>query len=125
MERLHGNVARAKWEAPRRTNLDTKPTSHLRHASNECGRAATAVELFIRSASVLPKRPAVLLTDASPDQVRKQSSRRHGRLFYLSVIASLPKLDHRFVLRQLSIGCVEPRGLFGVPLRRSMPPLHG
>lgn len=38
-------------------------------ASNQCGRAATGVELFIRSASVLPKRPAVLLTDASPDQV--------------------------------------------------------
>lgn len=39
-------------------------------ASNQCGRAATGVELFIRSASVLPKRPAVLLTDAYPHQVR-------------------------------------------------------
>ncbi|CAM9238852.1 unnamed protein product, partial [Hapterophycus canaliculatus] len=37
-------------------------------ASNECGRASSMVELFIRSASVLPKRPAVLLTDASPNQ---------------------------------------------------------
>lgn len=39
-------------------------------ASLECGLAAKGVELFIRSASVLPKRPAVLLTDANPDQVR-------------------------------------------------------
>lgn len=45
-------------------------------ASNQCGRAATGVELFIRSASVLPKRPAVLLTDASPDQVRLVRVRR-------------------------------------------------
>lgn len=37
--------------------------------SNDCGRAATGVELFVRSASTLPKRPAVLLTDAFPDQV--------------------------------------------------------
>lgn len=37
--------------------------------SYACGRAAAGVELFIRTASSLPRRPAVLLTDAFPDQV--------------------------------------------------------
>lgn len=36
--------------------------------SPQCGRAAEAIELFIRSASVLPRKPAVLVMDAAPDQ---------------------------------------------------------
>lgn len=39
-------------------------------ASNECGKAAAGIELFLRSATVLPKRPVVLLMDATPNQVR-------------------------------------------------------
>lgn len=34
----------------------------------KCGPAAQAIELFVRSATVLPKRPAVLVMDAMPDQ---------------------------------------------------------
>lgn len=34
----------------------------------QCGRSAEAVEVFVRSASVLPRRPAVLVMDALPDQ---------------------------------------------------------
>lgn len=37
-------------------------------AENQCGPAAEAVELFIRQAAVLPRRPAVLIMVASPDQ---------------------------------------------------------
>ncbi|CBJ48305.1 conserved unknown protein [Ectocarpus siliculosus] len=37
-------------------------------ASNECGKAAAGIELFVRSATVLPKRPVVLLMDATPNQ---------------------------------------------------------
>ncbi|CAM9369775.1 unnamed protein product [Laminaria digitata] len=33
-----------------------------------CGPAAKAIELFVRSATVLPRRPAVLVMDAMPDQ---------------------------------------------------------
>ncbi|CAM9497882.1 unnamed protein product, partial [Laminaria digitata] len=33
-----------------------------------CGPAAMSIELFIRSASVLPRHPAVLVMDATPDQ---------------------------------------------------------
>eukprot|EP00903_Cladosiphon_okamuranus_P013718 g12774.t1 len=36
--------------------------------------APPAVELFVRSASVLPRRPAVLLTDASPDNKKCPST---------------------------------------------------
>lgn len=40
-------------------------------ASHECGKAAAGIELFVRSATVLPKRPVVLLMDATPNQVRR------------------------------------------------------
>lgn len=66
-------VAPYSWCVDAHAGLDADIVSWdmtMMLASNECGRAATGVELFIRSASVLPKRPAVLLTDASPDQVR-------------------------------------------------------
>lgn len=36
-----------------------------------CEKAAAAVELFIRSSLVLPRRPAVLLMDAQADQGAK------------------------------------------------------
>ncbi|CAM9338919.1 unnamed protein product, partial [Hapterophycus canaliculatus] len=36
-----------------------------------CDRAAAAVELFIRSSAVLPRRPAVLVMDAQADQATK------------------------------------------------------
>lgn len=36
-----------------------------------CERAAASVELFIRSSSVLPRRPAVLVMDAQADQATK------------------------------------------------------
>lgn len=65
-------VAPYSWCVDAHAGLDADIISwdmSMMVASNQCGRAATGVELFIRSASVLPKRPAVLLTDASPDQV--------------------------------------------------------
>lgn len=37
-------------------------------ANVPCAEAAAAIELFIRSATVLPRRPAVLVMDARPDQ---------------------------------------------------------
>lgn len=36
-------------------------------SSSKCGSAASAIELFIRSATVLPRQPTVLVMDASPD----------------------------------------------------------
>lgn len=39
----------------------------LEIAGADCERAAGAVELFIRSSTVLPRRPAVLVMDAMPD----------------------------------------------------------
>lgn len=36
-------------------------------ADNACGPAALAIEAFIRSATVLPRRPAVLILEATPD----------------------------------------------------------
>lgn len=36
--------------------------------NRECGPAAASVELFLRQALVLPRRPAVLVMDATPDQ---------------------------------------------------------
>lgn len=36
-----------------------------------CESSATAVELFIRSSTVLPRRPAVLVMDAQGDQASK------------------------------------------------------
>lgn len=66
-------VAPYSWCVDAHAGLDADIVSwdmSMMVAGNQCGRAATGVELFIRSASVLPKRPAVLLTDASPNQVR-------------------------------------------------------
>lgn len=40
-------------------------------ATAHCEKAAGAVELFIRSSLVLPRRPAVLLMDAQADQDSK------------------------------------------------------
>lgn len=37
-------------------------------ADGACGRATEAIELFARSATVLPRQPAVLLLSASPNQ---------------------------------------------------------
>lgn len=37
-------------------------------ASTQCGVSTSSIELFIRSATVLPRHPAVLVMDASPDQ---------------------------------------------------------
>lgn len=33
-----------------------------------CDQPAGAIELFVRTASVLPRRPAVLVLNAAPDQ---------------------------------------------------------
>lgn len=42
-------------------------------AAKSCEKASAAVELFIRSSLVLPRRPAVLLMDAQVDQGAKAS----------------------------------------------------
>ncbi|CAM9376102.1 unnamed protein product [Scytosiphon promiscuus] len=82
-------------------------------ATNECGRAAAMVELFIRSASVLPKRPAVLLTDASPNQelcsnghlrqIEKQDQGLTGNC--------VPSLDLAEVYRDFGLHQISPRSL--------------
>lgn len=68
-------------------------------ATNECGRAAAMIELFIRSASVLPKRPAVLLTDASPNQVRRPRPERRVVIYLAPFRRCLCRV--RFVSGQL------------------------
>lgn len=54
--------------APLPASLRVAVPQALEVPDRKCGSAAEAVELFVRSASVLPRRPAVLLMDASPDQ---------------------------------------------------------
>eukprot|EP00903_Cladosiphon_okamuranus_P005594 g5566.t1 len=95
-------VAPYSWCVDAHAGLDADIISwdmSMMLASNQCGRAATGVELFIRSASVLPKRPAVLLTDASPDQ--DLCTNGHLR--------QIEKQD-----QGLSGGCIPDRDLFRV-----------
>ncbi|CAN0396711.1 unnamed protein product [Pylaiella littoralis] len=81
--------------------------------SYACGRAAAGVELFIRTASSLPRRPAVLLTDAFPDQ----ESCTNGHLHLFKKLDSTltgdcdPDRDLLEVYRDFGLHQISPRSL--------------
>ncbi|CAM9732485.1 unnamed protein product [Hapterophycus canaliculatus] len=82
------------------------------------GVAPPAVELFIRSASVLPRRPAVLLTDASPDNrgclTRAENLRlRNDRLHAAGTQDDLMKVYREFGLHRMTPSDLVPGNTCG------------
>ncbi|CAM9557115.1 unnamed protein product [Ectocarpus sp. 8 AP-2014] len=82
-------------------------------ASNECGKAAAGIELFVRSATVLPKRPVVLLMDATPNQ----DVCTNGHLRQIKKLddgltgACIPSRDLALVYREFGLHQISPRSL--------------